>query len=63
MRTTYVLWNAHNRHVQTFTSAWRLANIGPLLAGWSIEEFLGDVSRGIVSLEYVKRHANELAKA
>ena len=57
--TCYVVFDENNRHVETFAGPHRLAKWDALPAGWGIEEFFGDVSRGIVTLEYVRRHAAE----
>lgn len=58
--TCYVLFDEKNRPVHTFHGPLRLAKWDKLPEGWSIEELYGDVSRGTVSLEYVKRHAAEM---
>ena len=51
---TYVLYDDANRRIETFAGAGRLAQWPELPAGWGIEEFIGDVSRGTVSLDTVK---------
>lgn len=60
MLTTYTLWDDKNNRLETFAGPCRLAKWASLPEGWTIEEFLGDTSRGSVSLEYVKRHAAEV---
>lgn len=58
--TRYVLYDDKNRPMDSFFGPLRLAKWVDLPEGWGIEEFYGDVSRGVVSLEYVKRHADEM---
>ena len=60
MNTSYVLYDDANRKMETFGGPCRLSRWKSLPSGWSIEEFIGTVSRGMVSLDYVKRHAAEL---
>lgn len=56
--TTYVLFNEQNRKLDTFAApACRLAGWDKLPDGWCIEEFDGTVSRGLISLDEVKRRA------
>lgn len=57
MVTSYVVYDEENRQMETFAGSHRLAKWKELPEGWSIEEFLGTVSKGMVSLEYVKAHS------
>ena len=62
MITSYVLYDEENRRIETYAGPHRLARFDELPVGWSIEEFLGDVSRGIVDLASVKHHASEKSR-
>lgn len=56
---TYTVYDECNRRIEHFGGPCRLAKWGPLLPGWGIERFLGNVSQGCVTLDDVRAHAAE----
>ena len=63
MMITYVLWDDKNRRMESFAGPCRLASWRDIPPGWTIEEFIGDVSRGMVSHADVKAHADKVWRA
>lgn len=63
MITSYVLWSDRNTILETYSGPCRLAKWAYLPDGWSIEEFQGTVSKGIISLDEVKAHAKLLEES
>jgi hypothetical protein len=63
MHTSYRVYDAQNRIVETFGGPCRLAKWNNLLPGWGIERFLGDVSQGSVTMDSVRAHAAEIVAA
>ena len=58
----FTLYDDRNRRVEHFAGPFRLAQWADLPAGWSIEEFWGTVSKGMISLDEVKRIAADIAR-
>jgi hypothetical protein len=58
--TSYILWDAENRQVETYAGPCRLAKMDGLPAGWGIERFHDTVSQGTVSLDDVRQHAAQV---
>lgn len=53
MITTFALYDENNSLIETFTGPYRLAQM-EIPAGWNIEEFIGTVSRGIITHAAIK---------
>lgn len=60
MFTLFTVYDDQNNRQATFTGPCRLAQWDSLPDGWTIEEFQGTVSRGVISLDEVKTMARKV---